>query len=252
MSSPEEKEEFTEKDKLVLRASLAYSVQRFDDMAAAVKALFESGSKLEAKDRNILLMAYNMGVDERKASLENIKRSEMISNEEASREYIAKIQNEIKDKCHEFLTLIDKVQMNETDEKVMNLLVKGDFNKNLVEVSTGAERDKYVKQSQDLYQQASDLSKSEMTPTKPLRLNIALHFSNFYYNILNNRTKACQIVKEAVKEAKPELANLNDDDLEEAIKKIASLRSKFPLYCKYAISLLSKFAIGITMEFEVY
>lgn len=52
-----------------------------------------------------------------------------------------------------------------------------------------------VDNSQQAYQQAFDISKGEMQPTHPIRLGLALNFSVFYYEILNNPDRACSLAK---------------------------------------------------------
>lgn len=52
-----------------------------------------------------------------------------------------------------------------------------------------------VEHSQQAYQQAFEISKLEMQPTHPIRLGLALNFSVFYYEILNNPDKACNLAK---------------------------------------------------------
>ena len=49
--------------------------------------------------------------------------------------------------------------------------------------------------SQQAYQDAFDISKKDMQPTHPIRLGLALNFSVFYYEILNNPEKACTLAK---------------------------------------------------------
>lgn len=49
--------------------------------------------------------------------------------------------------------------------------------------------------SQKAYQKAFDISKSEMAPTHPIRLGLALNFSVFYYEIQNTPTEACALAK---------------------------------------------------------
>ena len=50
--------------------------------------------------------------------------------------------------------------------------------------------------SQAAYQKAFDLSVSEMQPTHPIRLGLALNFSVFYYEIVNSPKKACCLAKQ--------------------------------------------------------
>lgn len=52
-----------------------------------------------------------------------------------------------------------------------------------------------VKDSQNAYKEAFDISKDQMQPTHPIRLGLALNFSVFYYEILNSPEQACQLAK---------------------------------------------------------
>ena len=94
--------------------------------------------------------------------------------------------------------------------------MKGDYFRYLAEVAVGEERDSkssrqvlssfgpllttyrrvaIVSDSQKAYQKAFDISKSEMAPTHPIRLGLALNFSVFYYEIQNTPTEACALAK---------------------------------------------------------
>lgn len=53
-----------------------------------------------------------------------------------------------------------------------------------------------VKCSQDAYQMAYVISKEKMLPTHPIRLGLALNFSVFYYEILNQHEEACLLAKD--------------------------------------------------------
>lgn len=52
-----------------------------------------------------------------------------------------------------------------------------------------------IKDSQNAYQSAFDISKKEMQPTHPIRLGLALNFSVFFYEILNSPDQACHLAK---------------------------------------------------------
>ena len=84
---------------------------------------------------------------------------------------------------------------NVPESKVFYLKMKGDYYRYLAEVATGEERTKTVEDSQAAYQAALEISKSEMTPTHPIRLGLALNFSVFYYEIQNAPDKACALAK---------------------------------------------------------
>lgn len=54
------------------------------------------------------------------------------------------------------------------------------------------------------------VSKKEMQSTHPIHLGLALNFSVFYYEILNNPDLACTLAKMAFEEAITELDTLNE------------------------------------------
>ena len=49
-----------EKDELVQRAKLAEQAERYDDMAASMKSVTESGLELSNEERNLLSVAYKV------------------------------------------------------------------------------------------------------------------------------------------------------------------------------------------------
>ena len=52
----------TEKDELVQRAKLAEQAERYDDMASSMKAVTETGIELSNEERNLLSVAYKVGL----------------------------------------------------------------------------------------------------------------------------------------------------------------------------------------------
>lgn len=51
-----------------------------------------------------------------------------------------------------------------------------------------------IKESQEAYLKAVETA-SQMPSTHPIRLGLALNFSVFYYEILNDPGKACELAK---------------------------------------------------------
>lgn len=73
--------------------------------------------------------------------------------------------------------------------------MKGDYYRYLGEVATESARQEVVEKSQQAYEKAYDEASSQMPPTHPIRLGLALNFSVFYYEILNSPDRACQLAK---------------------------------------------------------
>nr|KAG5700603.1 hypothetical protein BaRGS_015399 [Batillaria attramentaria] len=53
---------------------------------------------------------------------------------------------------------------------------------------------------------------TELPPTHPIRLGLALNFSVFYYEILNSPDRACRLAKAAFDDAIAELDTLSGDE----------------------------------------
>lgn len=52
--------------------------------------------------------------------------------------------------------------------------------------------------SKKSYEEAFDIARSNMQPTHPIRLGLALNFSVFYYEILNAPDMACHLAKQVI------------------------------------------------------
>ncbi|KAI5748690.1 hypothetical protein M8J76_001199 [Diaphorina citri] len=167
-----------EKEELVQRAKLAEQAERYDDMAAAMKAVTETGVELSNEERNLLSVAYKNVVGARRSSWRVISSIEQKTEgserkQQMAREYREKVEKELRDICYDVLNLLDNF-----------LIVKASNPETVVD------------DSQKAYQQAFEISKSKMQPTHPIRLGLALNFSVFYYEILNSPDKACQLAKQ--------------------------------------------------------
>ena len=69
---------------------------------------------------------------------------------------------------------------------------KGDYHRYLAEFAMSDQRKTSADKSLEAYQSATEIAATELAPTHPIRLGLALNFSVFYYEILNSPDKACQ------------------------------------------------------------
>lgn len=74
----------------------------------------------------------------------------------------------------------------------VSVLRKGDYHRYLAEFATGNDRKEAAENSLVAYKAASDIAMTELPPTHPIRLGLALNFSVFYYEILNSPDRACR------------------------------------------------------------
>ncbi|CAF99347.1 unnamed protein product [Tetraodon nigroviridis] len=203
---------------LVHKAKLAEQAERYDDMAAHMKAVTESQPKLRNDERNLLSVAYKNVVGARRSSWRVVSSMENKSDgnwkTSLTVEYRKKIEEELNDICKEVLDLLDKYLIpnaDDIDSEVFYLKMKGDYYRYLAEVATEDTKKEIIQSSQQAYQEAYDKSSEKMPATHPIRLGLALNFSVFYYEIVNSPEKACNLANKAFDDAIAMLDTIKTD-----------------------------------------
>ncbi|KAH9530146.1 hypothetical protein DERF_003971 [Dermatophagoides farinae] len=233
-----------EREELVQRAKLAEQAERYDDMAAAMKQVTETGTELSNEERNLLSVAYKNVVGARRSSWRVISSIEQKTEgaerkQQMAREYREKVEVELRDICYDVLSLLDKYlipKASNAESKVFYLKMKGDYYRYLAEVATGDRRTNVADEAQKAYQEAFDISRSKLQPTHPIRLGLALNYSVFYYEILNAADRACHLAKQAFDDAIAELDTLNEDSYKDSTLIMQLLRDNLTLECESQMS----------------
>ena len=103
---------------------------------------------------------------------------------------------------------------DDPEAKVFFLKMTGDYHRYLAEVLTDETRKRNSKSivisfnlifaeimqnSEDSYRKALDIANKNLEITNPIRLGLALNFAVFYYEILKDPVKACELGKEVSK-----------------------------------------------------
>ncbi|XP_034028589.1 14-3-3 protein beta/alpha-1-like [Thalassophryne amazonica] len=226
------------KHDLVQKAKLAEQAERYDDMAAAMKSVTEHGEELSNEERNLLSVAYKNVVGARRSSWRVISSIEQKTEgndkkQQMAREYREKVEAELQEICEDVLYLLDTfliAKATSPESKVFYLKMKGDYYRYLSEVAREDSKQCNVENSQSAYESAFKISKEEMQPTHPIRLGLALNFSVFYYEILNNPDKACNLAKTAFDDAIAELDSLNEDSYKDSTLIMQLLRDNLTLW----------------------
>ncbi|XP_038051375.1 14-3-3 protein beta/alpha-B-like [Patiria miniata] len=236
----------SKKEQLVQRAKLAEQAERYDDMAAAMKSVTETldikspnPTGLSNEERNLLSVAYKNVVGARRSSWRVISSIEQKSEgsdrkQQMAKEYREKIEGELNEICNDVLHLLDSILLKsesmEKESKVFYLKMKGDYYRYLAEVASESAKQDTKDHSKKAYQEASDLSDGGLPPTHPIRLGLALNFSVFYYEIVNDPKAACELAKKAFDLAIAELDTLKEDSYKDSTLIMQLLRDNLTLW----------------------
>lgn len=148
-------------------------------------------------------------------------------------EYRQKVEGELQEICEVVLKLLDThliPKATSGESKVFYLKMKGDYFRYLAEVAIGDKRNEIMKNSQEAYKKAFDVAQKEMPPTHPIRLGLALNYSVFYYEILNDPDNACNLAKHAFDDAIAELDTLSEESYKDSTLIMQLLRDNLTLW----------------------
>lgn len=84
--------------------------------------------------------------------------------------------------------------------------------------------------SLEAYKAATEVAQTDLAPTHPIRLGLALNFSVFYYEILNSPERACRLAKTAFDDAIAELDTLSEDSYKDSTLIMQLLRDNLTLW----------------------
>jgi len=223
----------------VYLAKLAEQTERYDEMVASMKRVAELNTELTVEERNLLSVAYKNVVGSRRASwriISSIEQKEK-SKDNAShvvqiRSYREKVEKELEGICSDVLRVLDDhliKSAENTESKVFYNKMKGDYYRYLAEFA-GEERKKEIAtRGHEAYQNAK-VTEEALPPTHPIRLGLALNYSVFYYEILNEPEKACELAKKAFDDAIAELDNLTEDSYKDSTVIMQLLRDNLTLW----------------------
>lgn len=220
----------------VYMAKLAEQAERYDEMLESMKSVATYDTELTVEERNLLSVAYKNVIGARRASwriISSIEQKEEGSSENQVRTYRIQIEKELKEICADILNLLDKhliPHASTGESKVFYYKMKGDYYRYLAEFATSQDRKEAAEHSLVAYKAASDISTSELVPTHPIRLGLALNFSVFYYEILNSPDRACRLAKAAFDDAIAELDTLNEDSYKDSTLIMQLLRDNLTLW----------------------
>jgi len=229
-----------QREENVYMAKLAEQAERYDEMVEAMKRVASMDVELTVEERNLLSVAYKNVIGARRASwriITSIEQKEENKGNENHvariKEYRAKVENELTNICSDIVNVLDQHLIRTAtsgESKVFYNKMKGDYHRYLAEFASGNNRKEAAENSLIAYKTASDIAVTELPPTHPIRLGLALNFSVFYYEILNSPDRACQLAKQAFDDAIAELDTLSEDSYKDSTLIMQLLRDNLTLW----------------------
>lgn len=228
------------RDDYVYNAKLAEQAERYDEMKEFMKQAAKTEGELTVEERNLLSVAYKNAVGARRASWRVISSVEERKKMKAETQLITlasnykkKIEVELRSICDDILSLLDESLIpaaSSAELKVFFYKMKGDYYRYIAEFVDAEDKREPTRKAEEAYEEASRLAAAELPPTHPIRLGLALNFSVFHYEILNDPPKACQMAREAFDSAIAELDTVSEDSYRDSTLIMHLLRDNLTLW----------------------
>ncbi|KAL6573281.1 14-3-3 protein 7 [Orobanche hederae] len=229
-----------ERGELVYLARLAEQAERYDEMVDAMKRVAKLDVELTIEERNLVSVGYKNVIGARRAAwriLSSIEQKEENKGHEQNvkriKSYRQRVEDELTKICMDILSLIEDHLLpssSTAESSVFYYKMKGDYFRYLAEFKSGDDRKDAADQSVKAYEAATSSASTDLAPTHPIRLGLALNFSVFYYEILNSPERACYLARQAFDEAIAELDSLKEESYKDSTLIMQLLRDNLTLW----------------------
>eukprot|EP01006_Ploeotia_vitrea_P026532 TRINITY_DN59504_c0_g2_i1.p1 TRINITY_DN59504_c0_g2~~TRINITY_DN59504_c0_g2_i1.p1 ORF type:complete len:262 (+),score=35.51 TRINITY_DN59504_c0_g2_i1:132-917(+) len=239
------------REDLIFLAKLAEQAERWEEMASTMKAVvatLQHGEELSTEERNLVSVAFKNVVGARRAArriVSSIEAKEAQRSRNNKHLHLigqsrSQVEQELCSLCEDVLSVLDNSLIPNNsmsvESKVFFLKMKGDYHRYHAEVSLDEEPKTNTKDSNkektsafSAYSEATELA-VQLPPTHPTRLGLALNFSVFHYEMMNDLQKGCSVAKAAFDSAVEELDNLPEHEYKEAVLILSLLRDNLSLW----------------------
>jgi len=224
----------------VFLSKLAEQSERYDEMVQYMKQVAALNTELSVEERNLLSVAYKNVIGSRRASwriITSLEQKEQAKGNdkhvEIIKTYRAKIEEELAQYCDDVLKVIKENLLpnaSSAESKVFYKKMEGDYYRYYAEFTVDEKKQEVADKSLAAYSEATEISNAELQPTHPIRLGLALNFSVFYYEIMNDADKACQLAKQAFDDSIAKLDEVPESSYKDSTLIMQLLRDNLTLW----------------------
>jgi 14-3-3 protein epsilon len=211
-------------EKQVYLAMLAEQCNRFEDMMNFLDEMVRNKTDaLSSDERNLLSIAYKNTITLRRTAIRTLSAYEAKERKKEDSAYLAyiveykkKVEDELEKLSEKIISTIDTYLLPKSadaESSVFYHKMKADYYRYIAENIEESRKKTFADHSLNSYNEAMS-SAENLEVVNPIRLGLALNFSVFYYEVIGDREKACNIAKETLNNANSTLSKCDEDDEE--------------------------------------
>jgi 14-3-3 protein epsilon len=221
----------------IFMARVAEQAERFDDMVHYLQEVVKNKSEdFTTEERNLLSVGFKNQIGSKRTAIRTISAIEQ--NPKYSKfndglaSYKKKIEKELYDQCMNIVEIVKESCMSvaATDEtKAFFYKMIGDYYRYVAECANENDLEKVKNGALENYQLAQTTSES-LNACNPIRLGLALNFSVFHYEVMNNHKQACELGEQALSDALEKIDDVDEETFRDAKSIIELLKENLSLW----------------------
>ena len=193
---------------------------------------------LNLEERNILSSAYKNLVSSRRSAWRSINAVEIKEKNSNSKlvqlitDLKLTLEKELKDLCNNILKILNEYlirKAKDNESKIFYLKMRGDYFRYLSEFETDEKKSENIDNALNSYKEATDLAE-KLPTTHPTKLGLALNYSVFYYEILNDKQTAFKIASEIFDVANNQLEKTEENQYKDSLAILQLLKENIEMW----------------------
>merc|ERR1712014_489032 len=159
-------------------------------------------------------------------------------NAKFAKEYCGKVEGELDKICDTILKVLDEkliAKASNGESKVFYQKMKADYYRYIAEFTDGDKKSAAAEHARKAYADAQAVAEKDLAVTHPIRLGLALNYSVFQYEVLQQPEEACKMARTAFEDAIAELDNVAEDSYKDSTLIMQLLRDKLT-FCAIGVA----------------
>ena len=224
-------------EEMIFMARVAEQAERFDDMVDFLRPILrDKGGDFSVEERNLLSVGFKNLIGGKRTAIRTISAIEQ--NPKYSKfggalgQYKKKIEGELQKDCQNIINMIKQDAMkalSDPEGKAFFLKMVGDYYRYMAESAQGDVLTQAREGALEHYKLA-DTAGKDLQACNPIKLGLALNFSVFYYEVMQDNKHACQLAETALQDAMNKIDDVDEDTFRDAKSIIELLKENLTLW----------------------
>ena len=226
------------REDLIFKIQLAEKAEIFEDIVAFANELIQLGKELTYDEINLISVAFKNSIGRKRtllqalAAIEEKDKEKGAKHTEIIQQYKKKVKQELENISKCIISVLDNYLIKPapiSETKLFYLKMKGDYYRYWAESLVGDKQKEVGSKAFEAYSEATTEAE-ELPKTNPIKLGLALNYSIFLYEFLNEPDKAIKLAKTAFDSAIEDLDTIEEKTYKDTGKIMQLLRDNLNLW----------------------